>query len=69
MPLPSQCPAESPGTALAKERVSRTMEMTVPRGTTEENRTMRKYVFAWLLGVPVSVLVLIYVVSHVACGR
>ena len=31
--------------------------------------TMRKYVFAWLLGVPVSVLVIIYVVSHAACGR
>lgn len=30
---------------------------------------MRKYVFAWLLGVPVSVLVFVYVVSHVACGR
>jgi len=29
---------------------------------------MRKYVFAWLLGVPVSVLVVIYLVSHAACG-
>jgi hypothetical protein len=29
---------------------------------------MRKYAIAWLLGVPVSLLVLIYVVSHVACG-
>jgi hypothetical protein len=29
---------------------------------------MRKYVLAWLLGVPVSVLVVIYVVSHAACG-
>jgi hypothetical protein len=30
---------------------------------------MRKYVLGWLLGVPVSLLVIIYVVSHVACGR
>jgi hypothetical protein len=30
---------------------------------------MRKYVLAWLLGVPVSALVLIYIVSHAACGR
>ena len=30
---------------------------------------MGKYVIAWLLGVPLSVLVLIYVVSHVACGN
>lgn len=30
---------------------------------------MGKYVIAWLLGVPLSVLALIYVVSHVACGR
>jgi hypothetical protein len=30
---------------------------------------MRKYVLAWLLGVPVSLLVVIYLVSHVACGR
>lgn len=30
---------------------------------------MRKYVLAWLLGVPVSVLVVIWMVSHVACGR
>lgn len=29
---------------------------------------MRKYAFAWLLGVPVSVLVVIYLVSQVACG-
>jgi hypothetical protein len=30
---------------------------------------MRKYVLGWLLGIPVSVLVVIWVVSHVACGR
>jgi hypothetical protein len=30
---------------------------------------MRKYVFAWLLGVPATVLVVIYVISHAACGR
>jgi hypothetical protein len=30
---------------------------------------MGKYVIGWLLGVPLSVLVVIYVVSHVACGR
>jgi hypothetical protein len=30
---------------------------------------MRKYVFAWLLGVPVSVLAVIYVISHAGCGR
>jgi hypothetical protein len=30
---------------------------------------MGKYVLGWLLGVPLSVLVLIYVVSHAACGR
>jgi len=30
--------------------------------------SVRKYVFAWLLGVPMSLLVIIYVVSHVACG-
>jgi len=28
---------------------------------------MGKYAIAWLLGVPASVLVLIYLVSHVAC--
>jgi hypothetical protein len=30
---------------------------------------MGKYVIGWLLGVPISVLAVIYVVSHVACGR
>ena len=30
---------------------------------------MGKYALAWLLGVPVSVLAIVYVVSHVACGR
>jgi len=29
---------------------------------------MKKYALAWLLGVPVSVLVVVYLVSHVACG-
>jgi hypothetical protein len=29
---------------------------------------VRKYLIAWLLGVPVSVLVVIYLVSHAACG-
>ncbi len=29
---------------------------------------MGKYVIAWLLGVPASVLALIYIVSHVGCG-
>lgn len=28
---------------------------------------MAKYGLAWLLGVPLSALILIYVVSHVAC--
>ena len=28
---------------------------------------MAKYGIAWLLGVPVSVLVVIYLVSHAAC--
>jgi len=30
---------------------------------------MRKYVLAWLLGVPISVLVVIYIASHAFCGR
>lgn len=30
---------------------------------------MGKYVIAWLLGVPVTVLAVVYVVSHVACGH
>jgi len=29
---------------------------------------MGKYAVAWLLGVPLSVLVVIYLVSQVACG-
>jgi hypothetical protein len=29
---------------------------------------MRKYVLAWLLGVPASVLIVVYLVSHAACG-
>jgi hypothetical protein len=29
---------------------------------------MRKYAIAWLLGVPISVLAVIYLVSHAACG-
>jgi len=29
---------------------------------------MGKYLIAWLLGVPASILVLIYVVSHAGCG-
>lgn len=29
---------------------------------------MAKYGIAWLLGVPVSALIVIYLVSHVACG-
>jgi hypothetical protein len=29
---------------------------------------MAKYGIAWLLGVPASVLILIYLVSNVACG-
>jgi hypothetical protein len=28
-----------------------------------------KYVLAWLFGVPLSVLAVIYVVSHAACGQ
>jgi len=28
---------------------------------------MSKYAIAWLLGVPVSVLAVIYIISHVAC--
>jgi hypothetical protein len=30
---------------------------------------MGKYVLGWLLGVPLSVLVVVYLVSHVACGN
>lgn len=30
---------------------------------------MGKYLIAWLVGVPLSFLVVVYVVSHVACGR
>jgi len=30
---------------------------------------MGKYVLAWFLGVPVSVLALVYIVSHSACAR
>jgi hypothetical protein len=30
---------------------------------------VKKYLLAWLLGVPFSLLVVIYLVSHVACGR
>ena len=29
---------------------------------------MGKYVIGWLLGVPLTVLVVIYLVSNVACG-
>jgi hypothetical protein len=29
---------------------------------------MGRYVIAWLLGVPISVLAVIYIVSHTACG-
>ncbi len=29
---------------------------------------MGKYVIAWLLGVPLTLLVVVYVVSQVACG-
>jgi hypothetical protein len=28
-----------------------------------------RYVIAWLLGVPLSVIVVWYLVGHVACGR
>jgi hypothetical protein len=28
-----------------------------------------RYIFAWLLGVPFSVIVLWYIVGHAACGR
>jgi hypothetical protein len=28
-----------------------------------------RYVVAWILGVPLSVIVLWYVVGHAACGR
>jgi hypothetical protein len=30
---------------------------------------MGKYLVAWLLGVPLSVLVVVYLVSQVACGN
>jgi hypothetical protein len=30
---------------------------------------MPKYVLAWLLGVPVSVLAVVWLFSHAACGR
>ncbi len=29
---------------------------------------MMKYGLAWLLGVPLSALIVIYLVSHAACG-
>jgi hypothetical protein len=35
---------------------------------TERGIEMGKYVIAWLLGVPLTLLVVIYVVSHAACG-
>jgi len=28
-----------------------------------------RYIVAWLLGVPLSLIVVWYVVGHVACGR
>ena len=31
-------------------------------------KSMGKYFIGWLLGVPLSLLVVIYVVSHTACG-
>ena len=31
--------------------------------------TMRKYVAAWILGVPLSILVVFWAFSHVAGGR
>ena len=36
--------------------------------STEGGSGMR-YVIAWMLGVPFSVIVLWYVVGHAACGR
>jgi hypothetical protein len=30
---------------------------------------MRKYVAAWILGVPVSILVVVWAISHVASAR
>jgi hypothetical protein len=28
-----------------------------------------RYIVAWLLGVPLSLIIVWYVLSHVACGR
>jgi hypothetical protein len=35
--------------------------------TTARGGFMGKYMIGWLLGVPVSVLVVIYLISHAAC--
>jgi hypothetical protein len=47
-------------------RVHRTRRgQQAPRGAPEDD--VGKYVIGWLLGVPISLLVLIYFVSNVAC--
>jgi hypothetical protein len=34
-----------------------------------EERLGMRYIVAWMLGVPFSVIVIWYVVGHAACGR
>ena len=33
-----------------------------------KERSVMRYIVAWLLGVPLSLIVVWYVLSHVACG-
>jgi hypothetical protein len=40
----------------------------VPLAKADAEGSMR-YIFAWILGVPFSVIVLWYVVGHAACGH
>jgi hypothetical protein len=37
--------------------------------STSTEVAMGKYVIGWMLGVPVSVLAVVYIISHGACGR
>ena len=35
----------------------------------EDMEVIMRYIAAWMLGVPVSVIAIWYVVGHAACGR
>jgi hypothetical protein len=37
--------------------------------STEGKEGIMRYIAAWLLGVPFSVIVIWYLVGHAACGR